>query len=117
LVKLLGDGAMLRLADAAVGVSAALELVQTMSGEGIVSSHAGVHTGPVIERDLDVFGQTVNLASRIADAAGPGEVLASEAVAEAAGDGGFAFERLREVDLKGLPDPVALFRVTSKVGA
>ena len=41
LVKLLGDGAMLRLADAAVGVSAALELVETMSGEGIVSSHAG----------------------------------------------------------------------------
>ena len=117
LVKLLGDGAMLRLADAAVGVSAALELVETMSGEGIVSSHAGVHTGPVIERDLDVFGQTVNLASRIADAAGPGEVLASEAVAEAAGDGGFAFERLRDGDLKGLPEPVPLYRVTSRVGA
>jgi len=117
LVKLLGDGAMLRLADAAVGVSAALELVETMSGEGIVSSHAGVHTGPVIERDLDVFGQTVNLASRIADAAGPGEVLASEAVAEAAADdGGFAFERLRDGDLKGLPEPVPLYRVTSRVG-
>ena len=94
LIKLLGDGAMLRLADAAVGVWAAFELVETMSGEGVVSSHAGVHAGPVIERDLDVFGQTVNIASRIADAAGPGEVLASEAVAEAAGDGGFAFERL-----------------------
>jgi adenylate cyclase len=117
LVKLLGDGAMLRLADAAVGVSAALELVETMSGEGIVSSHAGVHTGPVIERDLDVFGQTVNLASRIADAAGPGEVLASEAVAAAAGDGGFAFERLRDGDLKGLPEPVPLYRVTSRVEA
>ncbi len=112
LVKLLGDGAMLRLADAAVGVSAALELVETMSGEGIVSSHAGVHAGPVIERDLDVFGQTVNLASRIADAAGPGEVLTSQAVAEAAGDGGFGFERLREVDLKGLPEPVPLYRAT-----
>jgi adenylate cyclase len=117
LVKLLGDGAMLRLADAAVGVSAALELVETMSGEGIVSSHAGVHTGPVIERDLDVFGQTVNLASRIADAAGPGEVLASEAVAQAAGDDGFAFERLQDGDLKGLPEPVPLYRVTSRVGA
>jgi class 3 adenylate cyclase len=112
LVKLLGDGAMLRLADAAVGVSAALELVETMSREGIVSSHAGVHTGPVIERDLDVFGQTVNLASRIADAAGPGEVLASEAVAEAAGDGAFAFERIRDADLKGLSEPVPLYRVT-----
>jgi class 3 adenylate cyclase len=33
-------------------------------------------------------------------------------VAEAAGDGAFAFERIEEVDLKGLPEPVPLFRVT-----
>jgi class 3 adenylate cyclase len=110
LVKLLGDGAMLRLTDATVGVDAALDLVETMSGEGALSSHAGVHTGPVIERDLDVFGQTVNLASRIADAAGPGEVLASEAVVEAVGDGPFGFERRQGAKLKGLPGPVALFR-------
>jgi len=112
LVKLLGDGAMLRLTDATVGVDAALDLVETISAEGAFSAHAGVHTGPVIERDLDVFGQTVNLASRIADAAGPGEVLASEAVAEAAGDGTFGFERIQDAMLKGLPGPVALFRVT-----
>jgi class 3 adenylate cyclase len=111
LVKLLGDGAMLRLADAAVGVSAALELVETMSGEGILSSHAGVHTGPVIERDLDVYGQTVNVASRIADAAGPGEVLASEAVARAVDDETYGFEHVRDVDLKGLAR-TPLFRVS-----
>jgi adenylate cyclase len=112
LVKLLGDGAMLRLDDARVGVEVALDLVGTMSGEGALSSHAGVHAGPVIERDLDVFGQTVNLASRIADAAGPGEVLASEAVAEAASSSPFGFERIEDAQLKGIPDPVALFRVT-----
>jgi hypothetical protein len=38
-------------------------------------------------------------------------------VAETAGDGGFAFERLQEVDLKGLLEPVALYRVTPRVGA
>jgi adenylate cyclase len=112
LVKLLGDGAMLRLTDATVGVDAALDLVETMSGEGALSPHAGVHTGPVIERDLDVFGQTVNLASRIADAAGPGDVLASEAVVEASRDGRFGFERMQDAELKGLPGPVALLRVT-----
>jgi len=112
LVKLLGDGAMLRLADASVGLDAALDLVETMSGEGALSSHAGVDAGPVIERDLDVFGQTVNLASRIADAAGPGEVLASQAVADVAGDGTFGFERMQDAELKGLPGPIALFRVT-----
>ena len=112
LVKLLGDGAMLRLSDASVGLDAALDLVETMSGEGALSSHAGVHAGPVIERDLDVFGQTVNLASRIADVAGPGEVLASRAVADVAGDGTFGFERMQDAELKGLPGPIALFRVT-----
>jgi adenylate cyclase len=112
LVKLLGDGAMLRLTDATVGVDAALDLVETMSGVGALSPHAGVHAGPVVERDLDVFGQTVNLASRIADAAGPGEVLTSEAVVVAANSATFRFERIEDAQLKGLPEPVALFRAT-----
>ena len=111
LVKLLGDGAMLQLSHPATGVEAALDLVETMNGEGALSSHAGVHAGPVIERDLDVFGQTVNLASRIADVAAPGEVLASEVVAEAVDDAPFTFERIDDADLKGVPDPVALYRV------
>jgi class 3 adenylate cyclase len=112
LVKLLGDGAMLRLMDANAGVDAALDLVEEMSDEGALSPHAGVHAGSVIERDLDVFGQTVNLASRIADAAGPGEVLASEAVVHATDDAMFAFERTDDAEVKGLPGPIPLFRVT-----
>ena len=112
LVKLLGDGVLLQLPHPAVGVEAALDLVEAMHGEGALASHAGVHAGPVIERDLDVFGQTVNLASRIAGTAAPGEVLASDVVAEAAGDAPFGFERIADADLKGLADPVALYRVT-----
>jgi class 3 adenylate cyclase len=112
LVKLLGDGAMLHLRDASSGVGTALDLVETMSGEGALAAHAGVHAGSVIERDLDVFGQTVNLASRIADVAEPGEVLASEAVARAAGDATFVFDRTDEVELKGLAEPIRLFRVS-----
>jgi adenylate cyclase len=111
LVKLLGDGAMLQLRHPTTGVEAALDLVETMNGEGVLSSHAGVHAGPVIERDLDVFGQTVNLASRIADAAAPGEVLVSDVVAEAVGDAPFGFERIDDAELKGFPGPVALYRV------
>jgi adenylate cyclase len=112
LVKLLGDGAMMRLTDAASGLDAALDLVETLSGEGALSPHAGVHAGSVIERDLDVFGNTVNLASRIAEAAGPGEVLATEEVIGEAGAATFAFERTGDVQLKGLPEPIPLFRVS-----
>jgi class 3 adenylate cyclase len=54
------------------------------------------------------------LASRIADVAGPGEVLASRAVVEQASDGGapYLFEQIEDAELKGVPDSVALFRVT-----
>jgi class 3 adenylate cyclase len=112
LVKLLGDGALLRATDATAGVNAALDLVEATDADGTVSSHAGVHAGPVIERDLDVYGQTVNLASRIADVAQPGEVLTSQAVAEAADGDSIAFDAVGDVELKGVPDALRLFRAT-----
>jgi adenylate cyclase len=111
LVKLLGDGAMLRFPDAERGLEAALALVRALWVEGDLPAHAGVHAGPVIERDLDLFGRTVNLASRIADAAGPGEILVSEAVVEAVDIPSVHFERVEGVALKGITEPVALFRV------
>lgn len=112
LVKLLGDGALLRFPEVERSVEAALELVETMGAGGSLSAHAGIHTGPVVERDLDLFGRTVNLASRIAAVAGRGEVLASQAVVEAVEGASFGFERLDERSLKGIAEPVALFRVT-----
>jgi adenylate cyclase len=112
LVKLLGDGALLRFPDPIAGVEAALELIEAMSGEGLPTAHAGIDVGPVVERDLDVYGRTVNLASRIADAAAPGEVLVSDRVACAAKGRAVDLERLKERSLKGIPEPVSLFRAT-----
>ena len=112
LVKLLGDGALLLVLDVKPCVEAVLDLVETIGEGGSLSAHAGIHTGPVIERDLDVFGATVNLTSRIAAVAGQGEVLASRAVVDAAEGASLRFERVDERSLKGIEEPVALFRVT-----
>jgi class 3 adenylate cyclase len=114
LVKLLGDGAMLRFPDPVAGMDAALDLVNTMSREGALWAHAGIHAGPVIERDLDVFGRTVNLASRIADVARAGEVLTTATVVDAAKGLAFGFEPVGGTSLKGVPEPVPLFRVTRR---
>jgi adenylate cyclase len=113
LVKLLGDGAMLHLPDAGRGVEAALELVRALSVETEIFAHAGVHAGPVIERDRDLFGRTVNLASRIAEAARPGDVLASQAVVDAVSNSALRFEPVDGAELKGIPGPVRLFRATT----
>jgi class 3 adenylate cyclase len=52
----------------------------------------------------------VNTASRITDYARPSEVLLSEAVAELGTPAGTAFQELGVVELKGISEPVRLFR-------
>jgi adenylate cyclase len=116
MVKLLGDGAMLQFPDAQRGLEAALALVRTLSVDRGLPAHAGIHAGPVVERDLDLFGRTVNLASRLAGAAGSGEILVTEAVVEAAGSPSVRFERVAGRALKGITDPGPLFRVTTNEG-
>lgn len=112
LVKLLGDGAMLHFRDPRRGVDAAIELVATLTNELGTPAHAGVHAGQLIERDRDLYGRTVNLASRIAGTAGPGEVVLSEAVLPELGDGAFDVERVEHATLRGVAEPIALYRVS-----
>jgi class 3 adenylate cyclase len=77
---------------------------------GLPPARVGITSGPVVFRDGDYFGRAVNMASRITDYARPSEVLLSEAVAELDTPAGTAFEELGVVELKGIPDPVRLFR-------
>jgi adenylate cyclase len=111
-VKLLGDGAMLHFKDASSGVQAAIELVRTVSADLGLPAHGGVHAGRVIERDRDLFGSTVNLASRVSRAAGPGEVLVTEAVTRFANLEAARIEEVDPVSLKGVQEPVRLFRIS-----
>jgi adenylate cyclase len=110
LVKLLGDGAMLLFRDPAAAASAVVDVVRRLTEEEGLPAHAGLDAGPVIQRDMDVFGHTVNVASRLADRASPGEVLASEAVKELVDDG-FRFDEMGRSTLKGIGEPVTLYRV------
>jgi adenylate cyclase len=121
-VKFLGDGVMFHFGDPASAMACALELVDGAREAGLPPAHVGIHAGPVVYRDGDYFGRTVNLAARIADKAGPGDVFVNEetmdtvlrgaaASAPAAGHG-FGFERIGPAELKGVERPVTLFRVT-----
>jgi adenylate cyclase len=108
-VKWLGDGVMIQFADPGRGVQAALEVVDGVGPAGLPAAHVGMHAGPVVVRDGDVFGRTVNLASRISARAGPHEVLVSADVVEAARDAPAGFEPIGPVALKGVAEPVPLF--------
>ena len=109
-VKSLGDGVMLHFREAGVAVAVALELVDAIPHAGLPPARVGITAGPVVFRDGDYFGRAVNMASRITDYARPGEVLVSETVAESGAPTGTAFEDLGVVELKGIHEPVRLFR-------
>ena len=104
-VKWLGDGVMFIFPEPGSGVAAALEMVAGVADAGLPPAHVGLHAGPVIFQDGDFFGQTVNVASRIAEYARPGEVLVTQAVVDSAaqaGTTGVGFTDIGPVELKGV---------------
>jgi class 3 adenylate cyclase len=109
-VKTLGDGVMLHFREPNEAVWTALELVEAIPQAGLPAARVGISSGPVVFREGDYFGSAVNVASRITDYARPNEVLVSDAVAQSGGPGTTAFEDLGMVELKGIPEPVRLFR-------
>jgi adenylate cyclase len=110
-VKWLGDGVMFHFRQPGQAVVAALEMVERTPRAGLPPAHVGLHAGPVVFQDGDYFGRTVNLAARIAGHAGPGQVLVSDQVVAACGDGpAIVFEPIGPVPLKGVADPVPLHR-------
>ncbi len=107
-VKWLGDGVMFHFAHPGPGIMAALSMVQSAADAGLPPAHVGLHAGPVLFQEGDYYGSTVNIASRIADYARPGEVLVSQAAVDAAGDVGAAFTEIGPVELKGVAEAVRL---------
>jgi adenylate cyclase len=118
-IKTIGDGYM-AIAGAPVAreghveaiCDLALEMQSGMPGlnKGIGTDfelRIGVNTGEVIAGVIgnsrfsyDLWGDTVNLASRLEGHAEPGQILVSEAVVEEA-NGAFVFRPIGEVELKG----------------
>ncbi|HEY3070045.1 MAG TPA: adenylate/guanylate cyclase domain-containing protein [Gaiellaceae bacterium] len=108
-VKWLGDGVMFYFPEPRAAVLTGLDLVEQTPATVDVRARVGVNAGRVIFRDGDYFGKTVNVASRIADYARPGEVLVSDEVKESWDGENVKFEPIGPVALKGLRDELTLY--------
>jgi class 3 adenylate cyclase len=101
-VKLLGDGVLIRFDDASSAAAGTLEVLAALPRAGLPTGHAGIASGPLIVRDGDVFGRTVNLAARIADAAPDGHLYVPEAVASTLASSRFAHRPATAAVLQGI---------------
>ena len=102
-VKRLGDGLMAVFDDPIAAVNAACEAcgaVGELDGPGL---RAGVHVGRPRKLGGDYFGVDVNVAARVAAAAGGGEVLISDAVREQLDPGQISTRRRWRFKQKGTP--------------
>jgi adenylate cyclase len=118
-VKEIGDGLLMWFPDSASALRTAFELNRSFdrhvqAGGVPLWVRMGMHHGTARRRGDDLVGHDVNLAARIVDVAGPGEVVLSEATKSDIGDRvpDASFDELGPVVMKGIPDPVRLWRAT-----
>ncbi len=104
LVKTIGDEVMFAADDAAAAAEIALGLVEAHAGDAeLPDARAGLAWGPALAWEGDLFGATVNLASRLVNLARPRTVLvADELAARLRDDPRFALRPLRAVRLQGI---------------
>jgi class 3 adenylate cyclase len=115
-IRWLGDGGMFHFKEPGPAVLAGLDMVEAAPTAGLPPMHIGIHAGPVIFQDGDVYGRTVNLASRIASHATAGQVMASEDTVRRSQLAGVRFESVGPVALKGVAGPTELYQAFREPG-
>jgi adenylate cyclase len=109
LVKTIGDAAMLACREVPPLIDAALRLLESVQAADLPNARAGVAFGPAVARAGDLYGQAVNLASRVTTVARPDSVLCTKEVRDATGEE-FDFSYAGKHRLKGVGNSVPLYR-------
>lgn len=86
-VKMIGDEVMYVTDDPAEAVRIGLALADEYAADEALSDvRVGIACGPVVEREADLYGPVVNLASRIVHIAFPGSVVTTDEVRAQVGE-------------------------------
>jgi class 3 adenylate cyclase len=108
IVKHIGDEVMFVAPDATAGCSIARSITEVVDSN--IEPRGGVCFGDVIARHGDYYGPVVNMASRLADLAIPGEVLVDAETVRLA-SGAFEFIPAGRRILKGFEEPLEVHSV------
>ena len=117
-VKTIGDAIMASFNDpvgavrAAVGMQQALEDDRSgRKNEEQIHIRVGLHTGLGLLKDNDVFGDVVNVASRVQHQAEPSQILITDVLLEAAKTAGVQCAKMGRAEMRGKDEPIDLYAV------
>lgn len=117
-VKSLGDGVFAIFSNAATAMPAVIELqryhqkrLMTWPVPLRMALQIGVASGEVVEVEGDCFGDAVNLASRLSDLAGPGQIWATDAAIAQLSGVGVRHRDLGLITIRGRSEMSAVHRI------
>lgn len=111
-IKELGDGVMASFTTASDAVNAAIKIQQACNAAKEFQLRIGIHLGEVVFENDDVFGDGVNIASRIQAMANPGSIFISETVHNSISNKPeFQTRFFTEQKLKNVKQPVKIYQV------
>lgn len=103
-IKMIGDEVMFSIPHPPSAADAALRIAEACESDELIPyARVGVARGDILRHEADLFGPTVNLASRLVNIANPGTVLVSDELATAVEDEpDIVLRRLRPRRLRGM---------------
>src|SRR5205814_8733030 len=118
-ITTIGDACLVEFGSALEAARCAIEIQRTLakrvadaSADRQIQVRIGVHIGDVVHRGGDVYGDGVNIASRIEPVAGPGGICVSMDVERQIRNALEArFEKLAATELKNISVAMDLFRI------
>lgn len=118
-IKTIGDAFLVEFGSALEAAQCAIEIQRTLAkrnhdvtSDRRIELKIGIHIGDVMHRDGDVYGDGVNIASRIEQLAGAGGICVSMDVERQIRNALEArFEKFGSADLKNIKLPMDLFRI------
>ena len=114
-LKEMGDGTLVRFPSASDAVYCALKIQEELIDNEILSLRIGIHVGEIILEDGDVFGDGVNIASRLENLAPSGGIWISEFVnSNIQNKQGIETRFIGEEKLKNVKEPVRVYEVMVK---
>ena len=116
-VKHTGDGIMASFTSAANAVRAGMQIRESLKAHNArndalqVRVRMGLNAGEAVQEEDDFFGTTVQLAARVCDKAGEGEIFVTGNVVELSKGQGIELLEAGKFEMKGVPEPMTLYRV------
>lgn len=110
-----GDGTLIIFKSAVEAAGCAVGIQKELQKEPIVPLRIGIHIGDIVQDDEGIYGDGVNIASRIEGLATSGSVLISGKMADdIKNHSNFSFQSMGTFNLKNVKEPVEVYALTNE---